>query len=160
MRTQPQQVIQDTGNLVKHDTDVLCTQRRLDTEQFFDRQHIAVLVAHHGHVIEPVHVTDTLVIRLALGQFFGAAMQQTDMRVGALDHLAVHFQHQAQHAVCGRMLRPEVQGEITNFRHVLLRLFPGCRFICCLDRLREVDGINRSGRITFGTSTRGSMLTG
>jgi hypothetical protein len=36
-------------------------------------------------------------------------VQQADVRVGALDDLAVEFEHQAQHAVRGRMLRPEVQ---------------------------------------------------
>ena len=36
-------------------------------------------------------------------------MQQPDMRVGTRDHLAVHLQHQAEHAVRGGMLRPEIQ---------------------------------------------------
>jgi len=43
-----------------------------------------------------------------LGQFLGAAMQQADVRIGADDRFAVEFQHQAQHAVRGRMLWPEV----------------------------------------------------
>jgi hypothetical protein len=36
-------------------------------------------------------------------------VQQADVRVGALDDLAVEFEHQAQHAVRGRVLGPEVQ---------------------------------------------------
>ena len=41
-------------------------------------------------------------------------MQQPDMRIDALDDLAVELQHQAQHAVRGRMLRPEIDGEVAE----------------------------------------------
>ena len=43
-------------------------------------------------------------------------MQQPDMRIDALDDLAVELQHQAQHAVRRRMLRPEVDGEVAVLR--------------------------------------------
>ncbi len=112
VRAEPHQVIQDARDLVEHDADVLRANRRLDAEQLLDRQHVAVLVAHHRHVVEPVHVADRLVVRLRLGELLGRAMQQADVRVGALDHLAVHLQHEAQHAVRRRMLRPEVHREI------------------------------------------------
>ena len=36
------------------------------------------------------------------------------MRIDALDHLAVELEHQAQHAVRGRMLRAEIDGEIAE----------------------------------------------
>jgi hypothetical protein len=42
-------------------------------------------------------------------------MQQPDMRIDALDHLAVELQHQAQDAVRGRVLRPEINCEIAQF---------------------------------------------
>jgi hypothetical protein len=61
--------------------------------------HVGVLVAHHRHVVETVHVGHRLQEGARLGQLLGAAMQQADVRVGALDDLAVEFQHQAQHAV-------------------------------------------------------------
>jgi hypothetical protein len=54
---------------------------------------------------------------LALGQLLGGAVQQPDVRVGALDDLAVEFQHQAQHAVRGRVLRTEVQGVVLDLGH-------------------------------------------
>ena len=41
-------------------------------------------------------------------------MQQADMRVDALDHLAVELQHKAQNAVRRRMLRAEVDGEVAE----------------------------------------------
>ena len=36
------------------------------------------------------------------------------MRIDALDHLAVELQHQAQHAMRRRMLRPEIDGEVAE----------------------------------------------
>ncbi len=36
------------------------------------------------------------------------------MRIDALDDLAVELQHQAQHAVRRRMLRPEIDGEVAD----------------------------------------------
>ena len=117
MRAQPHQVIQYPGNLVEHDADILSAQRRPHTEQFLDRQHVAVLVAHHGHVVEPIHVADALIERLAFGQLLGTPMQQADMRIRALNDFAVHLQHQAQHAVGRRMLRPEIHREILNLSH-------------------------------------------
>ena len=74
-----------------------------------------MLLVHHRHVVETIEIRQGLQIRLVLDQLFGAAVQQADMRVGALHHLAVHLQHEPQHAVGRRMLRPEVQGEVPDF---------------------------------------------
>ncbi len=54
---------------------------------------------------------------LCFGELLGRAMQQADMRIGALDHLAVELEHEAQHAVGRRMLRTEVHGVVANFSH-------------------------------------------
>jgi hypothetical protein len=85
VRTDPHQVIQDAGDLVEHRADPLRALGRLDPDQSLDREHVGVLVAHHRHVVEPVHVTDRLVERLGLGQLLGGAVQQADVRIGALD---------------------------------------------------------------------------
>jgi hypothetical protein len=60
-------------------------------EQALDREHVAVLVAHHRHVVEPIHVADRLIERLALGELLGGAMQQPHVRIGLLDHLTVEL---------------------------------------------------------------------
>ncbi len=65
-------------------------------------------------VVQPVEIRNGLGIGLVLDQLFRAPVQQTDMRVRALDHFAVHFQDQAQHAVGRRVLRTEVQVEILD----------------------------------------------
>ena len=85
-------------------------------QQLLGRQAEGMLLVHRRDVIEPVEIGDRLQIGLVLDQLLGAAMQQTDMRIDPLDHLAVELQHQAQHAVSRRMLRTEIDGEIAQLR--------------------------------------------
>lgn len=94
-----------------------CAQRRLDAQQLLDGHDIGVLVAHHGHVVQAVHVGQRLDEGLVLGQLLGGAVQQADMRVGALDDFAVELEDQAQHAVRGRVLRAEVERVVLDFCH-------------------------------------------
>src|SRR5690606_4497935 len=65
--------------------------------------------------VEAVHVADRLVERLGLGELLGAAVEQAEVRIGALHDLAVHLQDQAQHAMRGRALRAEVHGVVADF---------------------------------------------
>src|SRR5580698_6088352 len=46
-------------------------------------------------------------------------MQEANVRVGALDGLAVHLQHHAHHAVRCRMLRAEIHRKIADMRGTL-----------------------------------------
>jgi hypothetical protein len=94
--------------------DQLTALWNLDAEQPLDRQAIGVLLVHRRAIVEPVEIGHRLEIGLVLHQLFGAAMQQADMRIDALDHLAVQFQHKAQNAVRGRMLRAEIDVEIAD----------------------------------------------
>ena len=83
-----------------------------DAEQFFRRQAKGVFLVHRRDIVEPVEIRDRLQIGLVLDQLLGAAMQKPDMRIDALDHLAVKLEHQAQHAMRRRMLGAEVDGEV------------------------------------------------
>ena len=76
------------------------------------REPIGMLLIHRRHVVEPVEIGQRLEIGLVLDQLLGAAMKQPDMRVDPLDDLAVELEHEAQHAMRGRMLRPEIDGEL------------------------------------------------
>ena len=86
----------------------------VEAEQLLGREAEGVLLVHRRDVIEPVEIGDRLRIGLVLDQLLGAAVQQPDMRIDALDDLAVELQHQAQHAVRRRVLRPEIDGEIAQ----------------------------------------------
>ncbi len=68
-------------------------------EQLFDGEAEGMLLVHRRDVVEPVEIGHRLQVGLGLDQLLGAAMQQADMRIDALDHLAVELEHQAQHAV-------------------------------------------------------------
>src|SRR4029079_1804454 len=91
--------------------DELGALRDGDADELLHRERISVLLVHRRHVIEAVEIRQRLEIGLVLDQLLGAAMQQPDMRIDAFDDLAVELEHEAQHAVRGRVLRPEIDGE-------------------------------------------------
>ena len=117
VRAQPHQVVQQTRDFREHHADVLGANRHLDAQQLFDGQAVRVLIAHHRHIVQPVHIRQRLDVGLGFGQLFGRAVQQTDVRVGTLDHLAVELQHQTQHTVRSRVLGSEIQGVVLDFSH-------------------------------------------
>ena len=115
-RADIEQMVEDAGDLGEQHANVLRARRRRDPHQLFDGQREGVLLAHRRDVIEPVEIRDRLQIGLVLDQLLGAAVQETDMRIGALDDFAVHFEHQPHDAVRRRVLRPEIQREIADLR--------------------------------------------
>ena len=114
-----QQVVQDARDLGEQRADPLRALRHLDAEQLLGRQRERVLLRHRAHVVEPVEIRHRLHVGLVLDQLLGAAMQQADMRIGALDDLAVHLEDQPQHAVRGRVLRAEIHARGCRSRPVL-----------------------------------------
>jgi hypothetical protein len=87
-------------------------------------------------------------MKVFLGELFGGAVQQADVRIGALDHFAVELQHEAQHAVRGRVLRPEVERVVLDLCHGVLLVFQTAivvfadharRDFARLDRHRLID---------------------
>ncbi len=123
MRAQPQQVVQQTRDFGVHHTDVLRAHRHVHTQQLFDGQAVGVLVGHHGHIVQPVHVRQGLDVGLAFGKLFSRTVQQPDVRVGTLDDLAIKLQHQAQNAMGSRMLWPEIERVVFDFSHVFLTAY-------------------------------------
>ena len=63
-----------------------------------------------------------------LDQLFGAAVQKSDMRIDALDDLAIELEYQPQYAMGRRVLGPEIDGEIAHSRLRPWRPRVGCRF--------------------------------
>uniref|UniRef100_A0A182TXL0 Uncharacterized protein n=1 Tax=Anopheles melas TaxID=34690 RepID=A0A182TXL0_9DIPT len=135
VRTDRHDVVEDACNFRKQHTDVLRPRRDLNAEQLFHRERVALLVAHHRDVVEPVEVRQGLHVRLVLDQLLGAAVQQPNVRIRTHDRFAVQLQHQAQHTVGSRMLRSEVDLQIA---HLLLdrcnlavpwRKLPACSYV-------------------------------
>ena len=73
-----------------------------------------MLLVHRRDIVEAIEIGDRLQVGLLLDQLLGAAMQQADMRIDAVDNLAVELQHEAQHAVRRRMLRSEIDVEVAD----------------------------------------------
>ena len=111
-------MVQEARDLVEHHADVLRAHRDVELEQPLDRDHVGVLAAQHGHVVEPVHVRHALDEGLLLGELLGGAVQETDVRIGALDHFAVELEHETQHAVRRRVLRPKIHRVVADLSHV------------------------------------------
>ena len=119
-----EQMVEQPADLGIEHADILAALRHFEAQQLFDRQAEGMLLVHRRDIIEPVEIGDRLQIGLVLDQLLGAAMQQADMRIDARDDLAVQVQHQAQHAMGGRMLRPEIDGELRS--SVGRRVRPAC----------------------------------
>jgi hypothetical protein len=107
-------VRQQAADLGVQDANDLSPLGHLDREQLFDREAERMLLIHRRDIVEPVEIGHSLQIGLVLDQLLGAAMEQSDVRIHAFHHLAVELEHEAQHAVRGRMLRPEIDGEIAQ----------------------------------------------
>ena len=101
-------MVQDPRDLAEQRADPLGALGDLDVEQLLDGEREALLVGHHGDVVEAVEVGQGLQVRLVLDQLLGAAVQQPHMRVRPHDLLAIELEDQPQHAVRGRVLRAEV----------------------------------------------------
>ncbi len=120
LRGDVEQMRQQPADLAIEHADQLAAARHLDAEQFFGGEAERVLLVHRRDIVEPVEIRDRLQVGLVLDQLLGAAMQKTDMRIDARDHLAVQFEHQTQHAMRGRMLRTKVDGEVTKVLWLLV----------------------------------------
>mmetsp|Transcript_17972 Transcript_17972/g.55975 ORF Transcript_17972/g.55975 Transcript_17972/m.55975 type:complete len:430 (-) Transcript_17972:116-1405(-) len=114
-----EEVVEDPRDLEEHGADHLRAPRHLTLEEALDRHRVAVLGGHHRHVVEAVKVGQGLQIRLVLDELLRSAVQQPNVRVRARDHLAVHLEHEPEHAVRGRVLRPKVHREVLDLRLVL-----------------------------------------
>ena len=121
LRGDVQKVVQNAANLGIEHANQRPTARHFHTCQLFNCQTPGMFLVHRRHVIQPVEIRQVLQIRPAFHQLFGAAMQQTDMRITALYYFAVKFQHQSQNTMRRRVLRAEVDVEVAD------RLFAGNR---------------------------------
>ena len=110
------EVVEDASHLEEEDADDLRAARHLDVEQLLHRHRVPVLLRHHRHVVEPVKVRERLLVGLVLDELLGPAMKQPDVRVGLDDVLAAQLEHQPQHAVRRRVLRPEVEREVPDLK--------------------------------------------
>lgn len=104
------QVVEDAGQFAEERSNPLGTIGNVDVEELLDGEGEALLVGHHGDVIQPVEIRESLEIGLVLDQLLGSAVKQTDVRVCADNFLSIEFKNQTQHTVGGRVLGTKVDG--------------------------------------------------
>ena len=111
LRRHVEQMIEDAADLgIEHANDRRAA-RHFNAGELLDGQAERVLLVHRRDVIQPIEIRDRLQVRFVLHQLFGAAVQQADMRIDALDDLTVELENQTQHAVRSRVLRAEIDRE-------------------------------------------------
>lgn len=103
-------MVEDSSDLSKQCPDPLGSLGDLDVEQLLCRQGKALLVRHHGHIVQAVEVRQSLEVRLVLDQLLSTTVQQSDMRISPHDLLTIQLQNQPKDTVSRRMLRTEVDG--------------------------------------------------
>ncbi len=107
-------MVRDARKLGEQHAQILRAQRHLEPEQLLDREDVAVLLVERRAIVEAIEIGHVLEVGTRFHQLLGAAMQQADMRIDALDDLAVQLQYQTKHAMRGRMLRAEVDGVVLD----------------------------------------------
>jgi hypothetical protein len=105
------EVAVDPVQLGEPGADPLRPLRHLDLDQPLDRAHVSQLVREEGQVVHPRRVGDALPVGLLLEVLLEAGVDVSDVGVQANHHLAVQRHDQAQHAVGGRVVRAEVDGD-------------------------------------------------
>ena len=114
LRGDVEEMREEPADLAIEHADELRAPRHREPEQLLRREAEGVLLVHRRDVIEPVEIRDRLQIGLVLDQLLGAAVQEADVRIDALDDLAVELHHEAQNPMRRRVLRPEVHGEVAE----------------------------------------------
>src|SRR5262249_36960162 len=100
---------EDPANLAKKNPQQLAAPRHFERKQFLDCQAKSMFLIHRRDIVEPVKVRYVLQIGAGLHQLPGAAMEEPDMRVNALNDFAVEFENKPQDAMRRRMLRAKIE---------------------------------------------------
>ena len=82
--------------------------------QLLDRQGPTEIHVHRRQVVEPVGVGDPLAGREVLADLLGTAVEIPDVGLGLRDDFTIGSQHQPQHAMRARVLRPHVDEHLVG----------------------------------------------
>src|SRR6185437_2162520 len=101
--TQPDQVRVEPCQLREHYPHPLRLGWNFEIEKLLHGQGIAQVVDHRRQIVDAVCERDHLVIKLGLTGFLDARVQVSDFGIEPDYGFAVDFEHEAQHAMRGRM---------------------------------------------------------
>src|SRR5436309_11485070 len=103
-----EQVREQSPDLAVEHPYELTPPRNRNAQQLLCCQAECVLLVHRSDVIKPVEIGKRLQIGLVFNQFFCAAMEQTNMRIGAFNDFTIKIQNKPKHPMGSRMLRPKI----------------------------------------------------
>src|SRR5271166_334858 len=103
---------QDAADLAVKHTNKLPADRNGNAGKPFDREAERMLLIHRRDIIEPVEIGYGLKVGLIFDQLLRATVEKADMWIDALYELTVELEDHTQHAVCGWVLRTEIECEI------------------------------------------------
>src|SRR3984893_15039565 len=116
--------------------------RNLPAHQFFHGQRVSDVIGERRNVIEPIGVRYELVVLHVFGDFFVAAMQETNIGCGFGYDLAIELEHQPQDSMGRGMRWPHVEHHfLTNVPIGLTQLR-----LCGYHASYRVWGLHLAGR--------------
>jgi len=107
-------MVQNAGNFAKQCPDPLRSFWHLNVQQLLYGQREALLVRHHGDIVQTVEVGQCLKVGLVLNELLRTTVQETDVRVCAHNLFTIQLQDQAQHTVGSWMLRAKVHSVMSD----------------------------------------------
>ena len=124
--THPHQVRDDAAQFARNDSQHFAALGDVEPHQFLDRQCQTHVVGHRRQVIHSVGQRHDLVVLPIFAELFESRVEITDVRNDPYHHLTVQFHDETQHAVRGRMLRPDVHQHVVaaQLRLILARENP------------------------------------
>jgi hypothetical protein len=119
----------DALQLAHQDADDLRALGYLKPEEFLHRHTVGEVVPQRVEVVHAVGDDDALLVLLILEELLHPRVQVADVGHALDDHLAVEDEFEPEHAVRGRVLRPERDGHLRVERPVydLVRRRQVCR---------------------------------
>ena len=104
---------QQAADLAIEHADELAAPWNRNAEKPLDREGVRVLLIHRRDIVEPIEIGHVLQVGARLHELFSAAVQEADMGVDALNHLAVKLEHETQHAMGRWMLRAKIDRKVS-----------------------------------------------
>lgn len=85
------EMVKNSSNLSKQCPDPLGSLGELDVQQLLYSQGKALFICHHGDVVQSVEVRQGLHVGLVLDQLLRTTVQQSNMRIGSDNLLAIEL---------------------------------------------------------------------
>jgi hypothetical protein len=115
VRTEPDEVRVDAGQLSEEDADPYGTFWNFKSEKFLDGEAVTEVVGEWAEVVDTISEGHNLLIELGLAGFLNTGVEITDFGIETDDDFPVDLEHEAEHAVGGRVLRSHVKDHVLIF---------------------------------------------